>query len=108
MPWAKLGWVTLRQRRGAMTGAGVLLGAFAVYLAVMAVIQNNAYAAVAACHPATASKCQQLLRLFTSTYWGGSNSVLQSGGAQTVSSLMFAVPARSRRVHRCPGARPRA
>ena len=76
-----------------MTGAGVLLGAFAVYLAVMAVIQNNAYATVTACHPATAPKCQQLLQLFTSTYWGGSNSVLQSGGAQTVSSLMFAVPA---------------
>ena len=93
VPWAKLGWVTLRQRRGAMTGAGVLLGAVAVYLAVMAVIQNNAYATVAACHPATASKCQRLLQLFTSTYWGGDNSVLQSGGAQTVSSLMFAVPA---------------
>jgi hypothetical protein len=92
VPWAKLGWVTLRQRRGAMIGAGVLLGAFAVYLAVMAVIQNNAYATVAACHPATASKCQQLLQLFTSAYWGGDNSALQSGGAQTVSSLMFAVP----------------
>ena len=90
--WTKLGWVTLRQRRGAMVGAGALLGAFAVYLAVMAVIQNNAYATVAACHPAAAPKCQQLLQLFTSTYWGGSNSVLQSGGAQTVSSLMFAVP----------------
>jgi hypothetical protein len=92
VPWSKLGWVTLRQRRGAMIGAGALLGAFAVYLAVMAVIQNNAYATVAACHPVTASKCQQLLQLFTSTYWGGNNSVLQSGGAQTVSSLMFAVP----------------
>ncbi len=92
VPWAKLGWVTLRQRRGAMIGAGALLGAFAVYLAVMAVIQNNAYATVAACHPAAASKCQQLLQLFTSAYWGGDNSALQSGGAQTVSSLMFAVP----------------
>ena len=92
VPWMKLGWVTLRQRRGAMIGAGALLGAFAVYLAVMAVIQNNAYATVAACHPAAAPKCQQLLQLFTSAYWGGNNSVLQSGGAQTVSSLMFAVP----------------
>ena len=90
--WTKLTWVTLRQRRGAMIGAGVLLGAFAVYLAIMAVIRNNAYATVAACHPATAPKCQQLLQLFTRAYWGGDNSVLQSGGAQTVSSLMFAVP----------------
>jgi hypothetical protein len=90
--WTKLGWVTLRQRRTAMTGAGALLGAFAVYLTVMAVIQNSAYATVAACHPASAPKCQQLLQLFTASYWGGDNSVLQSGGAQTVSSLMFAVP----------------
>ena len=92
VPWMKLGWVTLRQRRGAFFGAGALLGAFAVYLAVMAVIQNNAYATVAACHPATAPKCQQLLQLFTDAYWGGSSSALLSGGAQTVSSLMFAVP----------------
>lgn len=92
VPWTKLGWVTLRQRRSAMIGAGALLGAFAVYLAVMAVIQNSAYATVAACHPATAPKCQQLLQLFTDAYWGGNNSVLASGGAQTVSSLMFALP----------------
>jgi hypothetical protein len=58
--------VTLRQRRSALIGAGFLLGAFAVYVAVMAVIQGNAYASVAACHPAIASKCQQLLQLFTS------------------------------------------
>ncbi|MGH3249331.1 MAG: hypothetical protein ACRDOI_24425 [Trebonia sp.] len=92
MPWTTLGRVTLRQRRGALIGAGALLGAFAVYLAVMAVIQNNAYVTVAACHPVSASKCRQLLQLFTNAYWGGNNSVLQSGGAQTVSSLMFAVP----------------
>ena len=58
----------------------------------MAIIQNNAYAAVTACHPAAAVKCQQLAQDFSSTYWGGHNSALQSGGAQTVSSLMFVVP----------------
>jgi hypothetical protein len=92
VPWASLAWVTLRQRRGLLIGGGIFLGAFAVYLAVMAVIQDNAYAAVTACHPASALKCQQLAMSFRATYWGGGGSVLQSGGAQTVSSLLFAVP----------------
>ena len=84
--------MTLRQRRGAMIGVSVLLGVIAVYLLVMAVIQNYAYAAVTACHPAAAVKCQQLAQDFSSTYWGGHSSSLQSGGAQTVSTLMFVVP----------------
>ncbi len=108
VPWSKLGWVTLRQRRGAMIGAGALLGAFAVYLAVMAVIQNNAYATVAACHPATASKCQQLLQLFTNSYWGGNNSVLQKRRrADRVQPDVRGASA-GRRVHRRPVAGPRA
>jgi hypothetical protein len=84
--------VTLRQRRGAVIGTSILLGAFAVYLLIMAIIQNNAYATVTACHPAAALKCQQLAQEFSRNYWGGGGSVLQSGGAQTVSSLLFAVP----------------
>jgi hypothetical protein len=92
VPWTSIGWVTLRQRRGAMIGVCVLLGLIALYLVIMAIIQNNAYAAVTACHPAAAVKCQQLAQNFSATYWGGNSSVLQSGGAQTVSSLMFAVP----------------
>jgi hypothetical protein len=90
--WTSIGWVTLRQRRGAMIGVSVLLGVIAVYLLVMAIIQNNAYAAVTACHPAAAVKCQQLAQDFSSAYWGGHSSSLQSGGAQTVSTLMFVVP----------------
>src|SRR6202041_3457356 len=50
------------------------------------------YAAVTACHPAAAVKCQLLAQDFSSTYWGGDSSALRSGGAQTVSSLMFVVP----------------
>jgi hypothetical protein len=92
VPWTSIGWVTLRQRRGAMIGVSVLLGLIAVYLVIMAIIQNNAYAAVTACHPAAAVKCQRLAQNFSATYWGGHDSALQSGGAQTVSSLMFAVP----------------
>jgi hypothetical protein len=90
--WRSLAWVTLRQRRTALIGVSALLGAIAVYLLIMAIIQNSAYAAVTACHPAAAVKCQQLARAFSRGYWGGHGSALQSGGAQTVSSLMFAVP----------------
>jgi hypothetical protein len=92
VPWSKLAWVTLRQRRGAIIGTSVLLGLFAVYLLVMAIIQDNAYAAVTACHPAAALKCQQLAQAFTRNYWGGGGRVISSGGAQTISSLLFAVP----------------
>jgi len=93
VPWSKLAWVTLRQRRGLLIGGGILLGVFAVYMVIMAVIQNNAYATVAACHPAGALKCQDLARTFSRTYWGGgAGPVIASGGAQTVSSLLFAIP----------------
>jgi ABC-2 family transporter protein len=92
VPWAKLAWVTMRQRRGAVIGTSVLLGVFAVYLLIMAIAQDGAYAAVTACHPAGALKCQQLAQEFSREYWGGGGRVIQSGGAQTVSSLLFAVP----------------
>lgn len=93
VPWSKLAWVTLRQRRGVLIGGGILLGVFAVYMVVMAVIQNNAYAAVAACHPAAALKCQQLNNSFYRSYWGGgAGPVIAGGGAQTLTSLLFAVP----------------
>ena len=93
VPWTKLAWVTLRQRRGLLIGGGILLGVFAVYMAVMAVIQNSAYAGVAACHPAAALKCHQLNDSFYRSYWGGgAGPVLAGGGAQTVSSLLFAIP----------------
>jgi hypothetical protein len=85
--------VALRQRRGLFIGLGALLGLIAAYLVVMAIIQGNAYAAVAACHPAGILRCHELKQAFISDYWGGDNSVLQSGGAQTVTSLLLAVPA---------------
>jgi hypothetical protein len=92
VPWTKLAWVTLRQRRGAFIGTAILLGVIAVYLLIMAILENNAYAAVAACHPAAATKCQQLANSFRADYWGGGGSSLQAGGAQTVSGLLFVVP----------------
>jgi ABC-type transport system involved in multi-copper enzyme maturation permease subunit len=92
VPWRDLAWVTLRQHRGLFIGLGVLLGLIAAYLVAMAIIQDSAYTAVAACHPAGVLRCQELKSAFISDYWGGDNSSLQSGGAQTVSSLMLAVP----------------
>jgi hypothetical protein len=92
VPWTSIGWVTLRQRRGATIGVSVVLGLIAVYLVIMAIIQNHAYAAVTACHPAAAVECRRLAQDFSSTYWGGDSSALRSGGAQTVSSLMFVLP----------------
>jgi hypothetical protein len=90
--WTRLAWVTQRQRRGAVIAASVVLGLFGLYLLVMAIIQDNAYAAVQACHPAAALKCASLAQAFARNYWGGGGRVIQSGGAQTVSSLMFALP----------------
>jgi hypothetical protein len=92
VPWSRLAWVTQRQRRGAVIGVSIVLGVFAVYLVIMAIVQNNAYAAVQACHPAATVKCQALNNAFYRDYWGGGGRVIQSGGAQTVSSLMFALP----------------
>ena len=92
VPWRNLAWVTLRQQRGLYVGLGIFLGLFAAYLVVMAVIQGNAYAAVAACHPAGVGHCQELRQSFARTYWGGGGPAGLSGGAQTVSSLMFGVP----------------
>jgi hypothetical protein len=91
--WRRLAWVTLRQRRGAVIGISVVFGVFTVYLLIMGVIQSHAYAAVQACHPAAATKCQTLAQAFTRNYWGGgAGPVLAGGGAQTVSSLLFALP----------------
>ena len=92
VPWFRLARVALRQHRGLFTGLGVLLGLFAAYLTTMAIIQGNAYATVAACHPSGLPRCHQLRQAFIGEYWGGDSAVLQSGGAQTVSSLMFALP----------------
>jgi len=90
--WRRLAWVTLRQRRGAVIGISVVLGVFAVYLLIMGIIQNNAYAAIAACHPAAATKCHELAQSFGKYWGGGAGPVLAGGGAQTVSSLLFALP----------------
>jgi ABC-2 family transporter protein len=93
VPWASMAWVTYRQHRPALTGATVFLGLISVYLLIMGLQINHAYAAVAACRPAGSGVCHQLRDSFDHTYWGGGgSSAMQAGGAQTISSLMLVVP----------------
>jgi hypothetical protein len=93
VPWTKLAWVTWRQHRPALTGAAAFLGLVSLYLLIMGLKINHAYAQVASCHPASSGTCQQLLNSFSHQYWGGGGTgALSAGGAQTVSSLMLVVP----------------
>jgi hypothetical protein len=92
VPWTKLAWVSLRQHRGGLLGGAALLGVFGLYLLIFGLLGNHAYAKVAGCHPAGSALCHQLANAFRLDYWGGDGSALQSGGAQTISSLLLAVP----------------
>jgi ABC-type transport system involved in multi-copper enzyme maturation permease subunit len=91
--WTRLAWVTMRQHRPALIGAAAFLGLVSLYLLIMGLQINHAYAQVAACHPASSAACQQLAQAFNREYWGGGGGgALSAGGAQTVSSLLLVVP----------------
>ena len=93
VPWTRLAYVTWRQHRAALTGAAAFLGLISLYLLIMGLAINNAYAKVASCRPASSGVCQQLAHDFNGQYWGGGGTgALSAGGAQTVSSLMLVVP----------------
>jgi hypothetical protein len=93
VPWARLAWVTYRQHRPALIGAAVFLGLISVYLLIMGLQMNHAYAAVVNCRPVGSEACRHLQNTFNHEYWGGGGgSAMQAGGAQTVSSLMLVVP----------------
>jgi hypothetical protein len=93
VPWTRLAYVTWRQHRAALTGAAVFLGLISLYLLIMGLAINHAYAKVASCRPASSGVCQQLAHAFNAQYWGGGGTgALSAGGAQTVSSLMLVVP----------------
>jgi ABC-2 family transporter protein len=93
VPWARLAWVTWRQHRPALTGAAAFLGVVSLYLLIMGLAVNHAYAQVISCRPASSAACQQLAHTFNEHYWGGGGTgALSAGGAQTVSSLMLVVP----------------
>ena len=93
VPWTRLAYVTWRQHRAALTGAAAFLGLISLYLLIMGLAINHAYAKVASCRPASSGVCQQLAHDFNGQYWGGGGTgALSAGGAQTVSSLMLVVP----------------
>jgi hypothetical protein len=59
-----MAWVTWRQHRIALSGAAALLGALAVYLWLAGLQLHRAYAAAAACHPASSFACADLVQRF--------------------------------------------
>ena len=60
VPWRRMAWVTWRQHRIGLAGVAVFLGALAVCLWRVGLGMHHAYAAAAACRPATAPVCDQL------------------------------------------------
>jgi hypothetical protein len=68
VPWARLAWVTWRQHRVALAGAGALLGGLALYLLIMGLKIHSAYTAVAACHPLGSAACEVISRPFSNYY----------------------------------------
>jgi hypothetical protein len=64
LPWRRMAGVTWRQHRIALAGVAVLLGALAVWLWIIGTPLHHAYAAAAACHPASSPACQSLADTF--------------------------------------------
>jgi ABC-2 family transporter protein len=64
VPWRRMAWVTWRQHRIALTGVAVFLGALAIYVWINGLELHHAYAAAAACHPATSLACSALSSRF--------------------------------------------
>ncbi len=69
VPWRKLVWVIWRQHRIALAGVAVLFAGLAAYLLIQGLKIHQAYAPVAACHPASSIGCRDILSEFKSTYW---------------------------------------
>ncbi len=67
VPWRRMAGVTWRQHRIALAGAAVLLGALAIWLWITGMPLHQAYAAAAACHPASSLACQSLIGTFDAT-----------------------------------------
>ena len=76
VPWRRMAWVTWRQHRMSLAGIAGLFGVAAVYLLITGLQMRHAYAAVAACHPASSGACQQAAGNFLSTYLPAAGAVL--------------------------------
>src|SRR5260370_36513717 len=82
VPWRRMAWVTWRQHRIALAGVAALLGALAVYLWLTGLHLHHAYAAAAACRPASSPACETLL------------SNVNSASSTPIAALLQVVPAR--------------
>ena len=74
LPWRRMAWVSWRHHRVALGGVAGFLGALAVWLWIAGFQLHHAYAAAAACHPASSNACQNLINAFQ-----GTNVILKGG-----------------------------
>lgn len=66
VPWRRMAWVIWRQHRIALAGVTVFLGGLAVWVWLAGLQLHHAYAAAAACHPASSPACADLITRFNS------------------------------------------
>jgi hypothetical protein len=94
VPWARLAWVSWRQRRVALITVAILLAAFSLYLLIMGLRIHSAYAGVSSCHPASSRRCQILSFNFTTTYYQrfGAPMFDNIGKPNGISALLLVVP----------------
>src|SRR6202453_383913 len=84
VPWRRMAWVTWRQHRFALAGVGGLLGVLAAYLVFTGLPMHHAYAAVAACRPASSLACSNAIGDFDNAHWST---------AEAIAVLLQVVPA---------------
>jgi hypothetical protein len=65
VPWQRMGWVTWRQHRTALTGVAALLGALMLLLWIAGLQVHHAYSAAVACQPANSAICSDLFTIFS-------------------------------------------
>jgi hypothetical protein len=88
VPWRRMAGVTWRQHRLTLAGVAVLLGGLAAWLWTAGLPLHHAWAAAAACHPASSPACQNLAEAFNGS---ATDKFMGSKGAGGV--LLQLVPA---------------
>jgi hypothetical protein len=81
-------WVTWRQHRATLAAVFALLGAASAYLLIAGLPMHSAYAAVAACRPASSSVCKQVAGDFLGSYAPGAG--ITAGVLQVIPALVGA------------------
>jgi hypothetical protein len=66
LPWRRMAWVTWRQHRTALIGVFAFVGALTVCLLTVGLQLHHAYAAAAACRPASSVACAATVAHFNS------------------------------------------